>query len=287
MQSPPEELVALLTQRSAVPAPAGWTPLTGGKTNRSWHVQLDGVSWVVKLYAGETGNPLFPNSARHEAALLRLLAPTGLAPQLIDMVSTARGTGLIYTYQNGMPWREDPALVARALSLLHRQDPTNLAAGLRPLEGGSDRLITQTETIIARLPETAQHRLRTLQPKGSVPAADRAVLLHGDLVPGNVIVDRSHVTLIDWQCPAIGDPVEDLAVFLSPAMQQIYRGRPLSASEKSAFIAGYDRSNLRKRIDLMAPWYHWRMAAYCAWKSAQGQREYERAGALEIAALTA
>ena len=50
-------------------------------------------------------------------------------------------------------------------------------------------------------------------------------LIHGDTVPNNFIQSVDALVLIDWQCPALGDPVLDLAIFLSPAMQQIARGR--------------------------------------------------------------
>ena len=38
--------------------------------------------------------------------------------------------------------------------------------------------------------------------------------------------------LIDWQCPALGDPAEDIACFLSPAMQVIYGAGPLDAARE-------------------------------------------------------
>lgn len=280
---PPQDLVALLARRHDLPTIEDWVALPGGQTNRSWRVAVNGATWVVKLFAGECGNPLFPNSPRDEAQMLRLLAPKGLAPALIDEIETPHGPCLIYAHAEGEPWCGDPALAARALSLLHRQ---HVPEGLRRLEGGSDGLIQQTEKIIARLPESNQKRLRALRPQGSVAAEGQLALLHGDPVPGNMIVERARVTLIDWQCPAIGDPVEDLAIFLSPAMQQIYRGRPLSEAEKATFIDAYGDPDIRGRIAAFAPWHQWRMAAYCAWKAARGCPEYEAAGALEIAALT-
>ena len=36
-----------------------------------------------------------------------------------------------------------------------------------------------------------------------------------------------------------GGPVDDLALFLSPAMQVLYRGRPLTAEEGAAFLDAY------------------------------------------------
>ncbi|MDX1781821.1 MAG: aminoglycoside phosphotransferase family protein [Thalassovita sp.] len=284
MQAPPEELATLLRQRYGMPTPDCWAALPGGQTNRSWRVVVAGSAWVVKLFAGDTGNPLFPNDARDEARMLRLLSPTGLAPELIDEVVTSCGPCLIYRHVEGTAWHEDPATAAKALAELHRQDPPE---GLRRLEPGSDRLTTQTEAIIARLPDRDRNNLLALLPEGSAASEGPTVLLHGDPVPGNMIVERSRVTLIDWQCPAIGDPVEDLSIFMSPAMQLIYRGRPLSKAEKTAFIDAYGDPDIRGRIEHLAPWHHWRMAAYCTWKVLQGQQEYKAAGELEIAALTA
>ncbi len=283
MHPPPQDLVALLAQRHRLPAPETWVALPGGQTNRSWRVRVDGAVWVVKLFTRQDDNPLFPNSARDEARMLRLLGPVGLAPRLIDEVETPHGPCLIYDHAKGAPWHAEPAAAARALALLHRQEVPD---GLRRLEGGSEHLTAQTERIIACLPGLDQKRLLALRPEGSVPPTRRLALLHGDPVPGNVIVDGSRVTLIDWQCPAIGDPVEDMAIFLSPAMQRIYRGKPLSEAETAAFLDAYGDANIRGRIAALAPWHHWRMTAYCAWKAAQGCAEYEAAGALEIAALT-
>ncbi|MYM55455.1 phosphotransferase family protein [Thalassovita mangrovi] len=284
MHPPPQDLVALLAQRHAMPALAGWVALPGGQTNRAWRVQVDGGSWVVKLFARQDDNPLFPNSASDEARMLRLLAPGGLAPRLIDEVETPHGSCLIYEHAEGAPWQDDPALAARALARLHRQEAPE---GLRRLEGGSASLSAEIERIIGLLPAPEQKRLLALRPEGLVPPARALALLHGDPVPGNMIVNGAQVTLIDWQCPGVGDPVEDLAIFLSPAMQLIYRGRPLSEAERAAFLDAYGDPNIRKRIAALAPWHHWRMAAYCAWKAAQDCAEYEAAEALEIAALTA
>ena len=284
MQAPPEELVTLLRQRYAVPASGCWAALPGGQTNRSWRVVVAGAAWVVKLFTGGTDNPLFPNAARDEARMLRHLSPTGLAPELIDEVATSFGPCLIYRHVEGATWHEDPTIAAKALAALHRQ---GIPERLRKLESGSDRLVAQTEAIIVRLPEAKRQKLRDLRPEGSASPGGRSVMLHGDPVPGNMIVEGSRVTLIDWQCPAIGDPVEDLAIFLSPAMQQVYRGKPLSEKEKSAFITAYGDPDIRMPIEQLAPWHHWRMAVYCAWKVMQGQKEYEAAGKLEITALTA
>ena len=93
------------------------------------------------------------------------------------------------------------------------------------------------------------------------------------------------LTLIDWQCPRLGDPAEDLALFLSPAMQLLYRGAPLGLAEQDAFLAAYPDPQVTARLRALLPWFHWRMAAYCLWKAERGGAEDREAMALEIAAL--
>ena len=116
------------------------------------------------------------------------------------------------------------------------------------------------------------------------PTADR-VLLHCDIVPGNLIENSGGLFLIDWQCPAIGDPVEDIAIFLSPAMQTLYRGHPLSPEEREQFLESYHTQ--AERYQTLAPAYHYRMAAYCQWQVERGFPDYAAGRDAEIAALNA
>jgi len=90
--------------------------------------------------------------------------------------------------------------------------------------------------------------------------------LHTDIGPGNIVVakDTGRLVAIDWQCPAIGDPVQDVIAFLSPAFQILYGRRPLSDTEEAAFFAAYDDPELKQRYDKLLPFYDWRMAGYCA-----------------------
>jgi aminoglycoside phosphotransferase (APT) family kinase protein len=129
-------------------------------------------------------------------------------------------------------------------------------------------------------------RLSDARPvSAEVPPSAKRALLHGDPVPGNILVTPDGLRLIDWQCPAVGDPVEDLALFLSPAMQLIYRGAPLTRAEGDAFTAAYADPQVQDRLNAMQPWHHWAMAAYCAWKAARGAQRYAQAMELELAAL--
>ena len=94
----------------------------------------------------------------------------------------------------------------------------------------------------------------------------KPALLHTDIGPGNIIVSRDSGALIviDWQCPAAGDPVQDAIAFLSPAFQILYSREPLSARQEADFFTAYDDSALEAHYRAMRPFYDWRMAGYCA-----------------------
>jgi thiamine kinase len=100
-------------------------------------------------------------------------------------------------------------------------------------------------------------------------------------VPGNLILGDKGLQLIDWQCPAIGDPIVDIMMFLSPGMHKIYGSGKLSMKDHEGFLMSLS-SDLRNRYNKIGPLYHWRLAAYCFWKAEQGFIEYEEAALAEI-----
>ena len=96
-----------------------------------------------------------------------------------------------------------------------------------------------------------------------------------------MILGEKGLRLIDWQCPAIGDPIVDIMMFLSPGMHLIYGSEKFSTTDHETFLMNLT-CELRNRYNLMAPLYHWRLAAYCFWKAEQGFIEYENAALAEI-----
>jgi thiamine kinase-like enzyme len=108
-------------------------------------------------------------------------------------------------------------------------------------------------------------------PERTVAPSGASRLLHGDPVPGNLIDCGKTLRLIDWQCPAAGDPCEDIALFLSPAMQIAYRGTPLSQAEENEFLSAYGCDSTVTRYRSLAAWYHARNLAYCLWQLYQGE----------------
>lgn len=244
-----------------------WLPLAGGRTNRLWRVGQA----VIKAYDPAAASPLFPNDPVAEARALALLGPLGLAPDLIGA-----GDGwLAYAHVDGQVWQADPAPVARMLARLHRQRPP----GFRPVASGSAALLAQAQAIAA----ACSTSLPPAPQDPGVPPVPSPCLIHADAVAGNLIDGPEGVTLIDWQCPASGDPTEDLATFLSPAMQWLYRGSVLSARETHTFLGAYPDPAVTDRYLRLQPLYRWRMAAHCLWKADRGAPDYEKALAAELA----
>ncbi|WP_172982773.1 phosphotransferase [Roseovarius bejariae] len=265
-------VIAALTRDLAdsgqLPTSAQWQRLYGGRTNHVWRVTggSDAGPVVVKLYKDSADNPLFPNCPEDEARVLRALEGQGMAPRLLHYTATRLGPCLIYSHLDGGPWRNDPAAAAVLLRRLHR---TTALTGLRSAPDGSKAIEAQIETILARCAPSAPEIPRL--PAQPVAPSGATCLLHGDPVPGNLIDCGTTLRLIDWQCPAIGDPCEDIALFLSPAMQIAYRGAPLTPAEEMTFLKSYDLPEILSRYTRLAPWYHARSYAYALWQSAQGE----------------
>lgn len=253
-------------------------PLSGGQTNQLWRVG----DVVVKSYAEPDGNPIFPNSPMCEASVLQRLSGHEISPRFIGQAHANGRRYLVYEFLEGTTWTEEAGKVGVLLRRLHDFQPP---VGLRVLAGGSRQVSSQVAGFQGALSAELVCWLEEHKPTLEIEASERRVLLHGDPVPGNIVVTPNGVRLIDWQCPAVGDAVQDLALFLSPAMQLIYRGAPLCLEERQTFLAAYGNPTVQQRLQAMQPWYHWAMIAYCAWKTERGAGIYAQAMQLERAAL--
>lgn len=288
---PPASLVRELAAASLVPQGASWRSLCGGRTNQVWLVSNAMSERVVKLYSPAANTPLFANDPMAEALVLGALAATGLSPRPLFNSILSAGAVLIYEHQKGTPWRSDPQPVALALKTLHDLPVAPQLEELPLAPDGSAELVEQTMAMLAEIPSALAEPMRASCPQGKVPPSGHRVLLHGDPVPGNLICppDRPGAlpVLVDWQCPTLGDPVMDLALFLSPAMQQVGRARALSEQERDNFLTSYGDAAVKERLNALQPFLHWRMAAYCLWKMTRPRPDPAYAAALrqESAAL--
>ena len=244
-----------------------WTPLSGGLSHEVWHVARDaGPALIVRLPDGSPDAALFARDPSAEWIALNALAATGIAPRPVSQLPGV----VVAEYLPGESWAGEFAAVGRCLRMLHEQPvPDGLPRdGRDPRDGGRAILaMCRDRALLAREPERSG-------------GSGMPVFLHGDPVPGNIVMARGHARLIDWQCPAVGPAPHDIALFLSPAMQVIARGRPASDTEIAAFIDGYGHLP-----DGDWPALHWQIACHCQWRIEQGHEAYRAALAAELRAL--
>ncbi len=237
---------------------------------------------MLKLYRTEFPNPLFRNDPFSETACLQAFATTGFVPRLRANGMVGSESWVFYDHAPGTPWENDPKPVAHLLRKVHALSaPLGIPLGCN----GSDDLNLHGSRILGECTSKARIVLEALRPETSIEPLNQRFLIHGDPVAGNILTTKDQITLIDWQCPVLGDPCEDIALFLSPAMQELYRGAPLTKNEESKFLDAYDDPGIVARFMGLRRWYAWRMAAYCLWRSENGAPDYKAGFALELETL--
>jgi thiamine kinase len=253
-----------------------WYVQTGGRTNRVWRL-VGEKDLICKLYLANKTNPLFNNNPEAEYRCLLWLDGSGIAPKPYKYLKTPFGEVLLYNYIKGQTWSNDVGAVSELLTRIHKHKNPK---GLRILSGWPKDIKQSGLKIINKLNNYHKDKLIGICPDVSISNFE-PVLLHTDVVPGNLILSDKGLRLIDWQCPAIGDPIVDIMMFLSPSMHEIYGSRKLYMKDYEVFLMSLT-SNLRNRYNIIGPLYHWRLAAYCFWKAEQGFIEYENAALAEI-----
>jgi thiamine kinase len=252
-----------------------WHPLSGGRSNRLWQV---GGS-VVKLYRLDRASPLFANDPMQEAYALCMLCAYNVTPEFRAFLTTPWGPVLVYRHVPGQVLRSPNAALAQTLRRLHAVPDLRLPR----YSSAPQDLLAQGDKMAAE--HVFYKQLQPLRPAPIPAIAAPLVTLHRDAVARNALCHNRHVTLIDWQCPGMGDAAEDLATALSPAMQVLYGDGPLSALEINDFLRAYGCSETVDRYHKLAPFFHYRMAGYCLWRMGRGDADYAAAFTAELAAL--
>jgi thiamine kinase len=253
-----------------------WHTQTGGRTNKVWRL-VGEEDLIFKLYLDIKTNPLFNNAPKAEYQCLLLLNGSGIAPKPYKYLRTPFGEVLLYDYIKGQKWSHNVNIVSELLSRVRTH---KYPKGLRILQNSPSDIKHTGLEIIKKLNKYHQNELINICPDVSISDIE-PVLLHTDVVPGNLILGDKGLRLIDWQCPAIGDPIVDIMMFLSPGMHEIYGSGKLSMKDHENFLMNLT-PKLRSRYNILGPLYHWRLAAYCFWKAEQGFIEYENAALAEI-----
>ena len=253
-----------------------WHVQTGGRTNKVWRL-IGEEDLICKLYLETKTNPLFNNTPKAEYECLLLLNGSGIAPKPYKYLKTPFGEVLLYNYIKGQTWSDNVSTVSELLTRIHKH---KYLKDLRTLSALPSDIKGTGFKIIDKLNSHHKNILINICPDVSISDIE-PVLLHTDVVPGNLIIGEEGLRLIDWQCPAIGDPIVDIMMFLSPGMHEIYGSGKLSMKDHEVFLMSLS-SDLRNRYNIIGPLYHWRLAAYCFWKAEQGFIEYEKAALAEI-----
>ena len=253
-----------------------WYTQTGGRTNKVWRLKGE-KDLICKLYLKTKINPLFDNCPDAEYACLVWLNGSDIAPKPYKYLKTPFGEVLLYDYIKGHTWSHDVETVSELLNRIRKH---KYPKGLRFLSNLPSDIKQTGFEIINKL--NADHRNELINISPDVLISDiEPVLLHTDVVPGNLILGKEGLRLIDWQCPAVGDPIVDIMMFLSPVMHEIYGAGKLSVKDFETFLMNLT-PKLRSRYNILGPLYHWRLAAYCFWKAEQGFIDYENAALAEI-----
>jgi len=257
--------IALLIQLEVLKDPnVRVEALTGGYLNQVFRLRGVGIDWVAKCFMPETELALFPNLPMDERKAMHLASTIGRAPEPLSFIWRNDGPVLVYQYCEGEIWREGVADVAHLMRDLRKLDASGYKFREVPMSPAD--ILSEGDAFLSKIAPEIRARLVAVRPSAiDVEAVPRS-FLHTDIGPGNIIVekDTGRLVVIDWQCPAVGDPVQDVIAFLSPAFQILYSRSPLSAAQETEFFVAYEDPELKRRYEAMLPFYDWRMAGYCA-----------------------
>lgn len=191
--------------------------IPGGASRQAWVVTLDdGGQRFLRMDAGTSALSAVGYDLAREARAYQWLTDTpvraaefcGLSPD---------GRALLLDFVEGAPGPLNEPDLARdfmgQVNALHALEP--------PDDLAHDDLEVWTRLYREHCPEPdplIDLGLRQLAEMAPGPP-ERAVLVHGDLGPGNVLHDGIRVTgLCDWELAHVGDPMEDLAWITVRAM---------------------------------------------------------------------
>jgi aminoglycoside phosphotransferase (APT) family kinase protein len=268
--------------------------LAQGEYNLNYLLRhADGPPLVVRVNTGTQIGKAGGAQIAYEAAALRLLASTGVAPRLHYLDDTLADLPyglLVMEYLPGGPLRYGDAAhlvaAARTLARLHQVPaaPADTFIVRRPLvddlaegRGWLEAYLACVQApaavraLFARILERAARDAERSAGRFPPPFA----LAHTDVQAHNFVVeerpDGPHPRLVDWERPLIDDPSYDLAHFTIPTTTRWKAGYTLSLAEIEVFLAAYcaarpdlDPTELRERLRIRRPFILLRAISWCA-----------------------
>lgn len=222
-------------------------PLSGGLTNVSHLVTIDGDRFVVRLAGGDT--EVLGIDREREAAAVHNASTAGICPETIAFL-LPEGHSVTRFVEDAHPIDLDEARSAdylRRIAIRLRQihDLPAIDGGFDPyadierwLELSTARGVPRSRRLDAVLRRVERVRLERML------ALDAAVLCHNDSYYLNVLDDDSTLWLIDWEYAGMGDPMYDLAA----------NGFELTSAGKDTLLSAYfgeSNDDLRRTLDDM------------------------------------
>lgn len=269
----PEWTAATLVEQ-LYPSPAGksWSvaAVAGAHSNRVWHAsQPRRPDCIVKHHRPDRlGNPLFGNDIDRECEAARR-APVGLVPILL----ARRGNWTVWEHRSGGA-RHAPEQAAWQLGAVHALRPWT---GLEVVSGAPSAWVQEGLEMLESAPATAGlARLHSMAPDARA-GLHRCTVVHRDPHPGNWVGGQAAM-LIDWQCVALGNPLEDFACYLSRGMRIAYGFEPAPPEWAARFLRAANIDPGHAWLAAQAAW-DFRFACYCTWRAAvnPGRGHYQRA----------
>jgi aminoglycoside phosphotransferase (APT) family kinase protein len=276
----------------------GLRRLTGGASRETWAFTANGQELIVRR--DPPGRPNAPGAMRREADAMRACRRAGLrAPEVVlDDDGTHLGTaGLVMRRVPGETiarriLRDDEYAearydlvgdLARFLAGLHALDPEEVP-GLEARDPLEDSRI-RYERGEDRSPVFEKTRAWLLAHR---PPPTAAVIVHGDLRLGNVIVDEHGLAAaIDWELVQLGDPLQDLAYLCLKAWRFGGSGEVAGLGSVEELLGAYEEAGGRAvdgdafRWWLVERTYHWGVGCM-----AQGDAHLSgRVRSMELAAV--
>ena len=185
---------------------ASATELNGGLSNRTWRVDRDGRSAVLKIDERPRGEPY--NTRREEAKVQTRAFEAGLATRVLHVDETVYMT----EYVEGTVWSphclDDDSNIeqlARALRKLHSL----------PLTGRVFDAAGAAREYARRIDRGDERKVRAcLQRIESAPRPPNLCFCHNDLVVQNII-NTPETRFLDWEYACDNDPFFDLATVVA------------------------------------------------------------------------
>ena len=189
-------------------------PLSGGRSNRSFLLDSDGLKMVLRINGSEM---VLPNSNRSsEIKIWQAASYAGIAPPLLYV--DERGQFLVSTYiENDLPAKphNDAHLIDHALDLLNQCHRLTVEA---PYIDYSRHIEQYWQIIENKEAPTNPALLKQREPmqqllENITNSAPQTGLCHHDPVIENFVGSPDRLYLIDWEYAANGLLVMDYAAF--------------------------------------------------------------------------